>query len=130
MSKDITILLVDDDIDFLTQTKLRLEAEDFNVVTAESKNEAEDLLGKDEFDLAIIDIMMEDEDAGFALAYHIKSKDENMPVIITSAVTSETGMEFDAQTDEEKSWIKADTFIPKPIRYEQLFQEIERLTRE
>lgn len=130
MSKDITILLVDDDIDFLTQTKLRLEAEDFNVVTAESKNEAEDLLEKDDFDLAIIDIMMEDEDAGFALAYHIKSKDENMPVIITSAVTSETGMEFDAQTDEEKSWIKADTFIPKPIRYEQLFQEIERLTRE
>ena len=130
MSKDITILLVDDDIDFLTQTKVRLEAEDFTVVTAESKNEAEDLLEKDKFDLAIIDIMMEDEDAGFALAYHIKSRDENMPVIITSAVTSETGMEFDAQTDEEKSWIKADTFIPKPIRYEQLFQEIERLTRE
>ncbi|HMA63043.1 MAG TPA: response regulator [bacterium] len=130
MSKDITILLVDDDIDFLTQTKVRLEAEDFTVVTAESKNEAEDLLTKDEFDLAIIDIMMEDEDAGFALAYHIKSKDESMPVIITSAVTSETGMEFDAQTDEEKSWIKADTFIPKPIRYEQLFTEIERLTRE
>ena len=130
MSKDITILLVDDDIDFLTQTKVRLEAEDFTVVTAESKNEAEDLLEKDKFDLAIIYIMMEDEDAGFALAYHIKSRDENMPVIITSAVTSETGMEFDAQTDEEKSWIKADTFIPKPIRYEQLFQEIERLTRE
>src|SRR6056297_97062 len=130
MSKKTKILLVDDDIDFLTQTRIRLEAENFEVVTAESKAEAEDILDEQDLDLAIIDIMMEDEDAGFALAYEIKSRDDSMPVIITSAVTSETGMEFDAKTDEEKSWIKADTFIPKPIRYEQLFTEIERLTRE
>lgn len=130
MSNNKTILLVDDDIDFLTQTKVRLEAENFDVITAESKAEAEEILEDKKADLAIIDIMMEDEDAGFALAYKIKSRDESMPVIITSAVTSETGMEFDAKTDEEKSWIKADTFIPKPIRYEQLFNEIARLTKE
>ena len=131
MSKDKKILLVDDDVDFLKQTKIRLEAENFAVLTAESKAEAEELLETGEqIDLAIIDIMMEDEDAGFALAYKIKSLDQDMPVIITSAVTSETGMEFDAKTDEEKSWIKADTFIPKPIRYEQLFTEIKKLTKE
>jgi hypothetical protein len=39
----------------------------------------------------------------------------------------ETGIEFDAQTPDERSWIKADTLIQKPVRPEQLIREIERL---
>ena len=34
------ILLVDDDIDFLTQTELRLRADGYDVVTAEGEEEA------------------------------------------------------------------------------------------
>lgn len=72
---------------------------------------------------------MENMDGGFALAYHIKKKDPKIPVIIASGVTSETGIEFDAKTDEEKSWIKADAFLAKPIRFEQLEKEINTLLK-
>lgn len=122
-----TILLVDDDEDFLYQTQTFLTNAGFQVVTAGGQKEAEDLLFKIRPDLAIIDLMMEHMDGGFALAYHIKKKDSAIPVIIVTAVANETGLEFDVVTDEERSWIKADAFLAKPLRYEQLQREINRL---
>jgi len=125
-----TILIVDDDIDFLTQMKINLEDAGFNVTTAGGQQQAEEILNTIHPDLAIVDLMMEHFDGGFSLAYHIKKKDANIPVIIVTAVTSETGLEFDAATDEERSWIKADAFLAKPIRFEQLLQEIKKLLKE
>ncbi len=127
--KNLTVMLVDDDIDFLTQTKIRLEANGYDVKTAESQKGGEELLKTFTPDIALLDLMMENVDGGFALAYHIKKKDPKIPVIIASGVSSETGIEFDAKTDEEKSWIKADAFLAKPIRFEQLEKEINRLLK-
>ena len=127
--KNITVMLVDDDIDFLTQTKIRLEAEGYKVKSAGSQKEGEELLKNFTPDIALLDLMMENMDGGFALAYHIKRKNPKIPVIIASGVSSETGIEFDAKTDEEKSWIKADAFLAKPIRFEQLEKEIKRLLK-
>jgi len=125
--KNKTVLVVDDDIDFLIQTETVLKANGFEVVKAESQKEAEELLQMLKPDLAILDLMMEHFDGGFALAYHVKKLHPGTPVIICSAVTSETGMRFDAATDEERSWIKADLFLSKPIRHEQLLREINKL---
>ena len=50
-----------------------------------------------------------------------------LPVILATGMVSETGIEFDAATAEERSWIKADTVLNKPLRYEQLKKEIDRL---
>lgn len=128
-TKNITVMLVDDDIDFLTQTKIRLETAGYTVRSAESQKEGEELLKEFTPDIALLDLMMENMDGGFALAYHIKKKDPKIPVIIASGVSSETGIEFDAKTDEEKSWIKADVFLAKPIRFEQLEKEMKRLLK-
>lgn len=122
-----TILLVDDDIDFLFQIKTYLEQQGYQVVTAEGQTEGEEKIKSLQPDLAILDLMMENVDAGFSLAYHIKKINPKIPVIIVTAVASETGLEFDASTDEERSWIKADALIAKPIRFEQLQNEINRL---
>jgi hypothetical protein len=43
-----------------------------------------------------------------------------------TGVSSETGIEFDAVTDEERSWLKADSLLVKPVRYEQLKREMAR----
>jgi CheY-like chemotaxis protein len=125
MSK--TILLADDDIDFRTQLELQLTAAGFEVVSAAGQAEAEQLLQTVTPDLAILDLMMENQDGGFALCYHIKRKDAGIPVILVTAVANETGLEFDAATDEERSWIKADAMLAKPIRFEQLRKEMDRL---
>lgn len=121
------ILLVDDDADFLSQQKVQLEAAGYAVTTAGSQAAAEEALKRSRPDLAIVDLMLERPDGGFALCYHIKKADPTIPVIIASAVASETGIEFDASTEEERSWVMADAFLAKPVRFEQLRAQAEML---
>jgi DNA-binding response OmpR family regulator len=125
-----TILVVDDDFDFSQQQKLQLEAAGFNVLLADSQRRAEEMLSQTRPDAAVVDLMMEYKDSGFALCYHIKKKDSSIPVILVTAVTSETGLEFDAATEEERSWVKADAMLAKPLRFEQLLAELHQLLKE
>lgn len=125
-----TILVVDDDIDLLEQLKTLLEASGYRVLTAAGEREAADLLRTHRPHLAVLDLMMEHQDSGFILAYRIKKMDPAIPVIIVTAVTSQTGIHFDASGGDEQSWIKADAILEKDIRPEQLLGEVRRLLKE
>ena len=92
---DTTVLLVDDDSDFLLQGKLQLEQLGCSVIQAGSRKEAASILETTRPDAAVIDLMMEDPDAGFTLAYQIKNRYPDVPVIMTTAVTSATGLTFE-----------------------------------
>ena len=127
--KKITILIADDDEDFRWQQKVQLEAAGYEVIEAENEHAARELLKDTKPDLAMIDLMMDEMDAGFTLSYYIKKLDPSIPVILITGVTSETGMEFDASTPEERSWIKTDVVLTKPVRFEQLNKEIIRLIK-
>ena len=122
-----TVLLVDDDDDFLFQHRLHLETAGFNVLVAHGQKEAEVFLARQRPDLAVIDVMMENPDAGFTLCHRIRKQDASIPVILVTSVNSETGLDFALSTDEQRSWIKADAFLAKPIRFEQLKGEVEGL---
>jgi DNA-binding NtrC family response regulator len=124
---NLTILIVDDDMDYLFQTKLKLEQMGFKTITADSQREAELILEKTKPDLAILDLMMENEDSGFILSYKIKKKYPDVPVIISTAVAAETGITFDIQDENNRKWIKADLFLDKGIRTDVLKGEIEKL---
>ncbi|MHC1775796.1 MAG: response regulator [Lentimicrobium sp.] len=124
-----TVLIVDDDMDYLFQMRLKVEQFGFETITAEGQKEAEMIIETMKPDLAILDLMMENEDSGFILAYKIKRKYPEVPIIIATAVTAETGMTFDINSDENKQWIKADLFLDKGIRADQLQKEINKLLK-
>ena len=124
-----TILLVDDDEDYLFQTRLNIEQFGFRVISAESQHEAEKLLETLKPDLAILDLMMENEDSGFILAFRLKKMYPDVPVIIATAVTAETGMSFGVDSEEDRKWIRADLYIEKGIRADQLNREIIKLLK-
>ncbi|HOA08794.1 MAG: response regulator [Bacteroidales bacterium] len=124
-----TILIVDDDVDYLYQLKFQVEKMGFETVTAESQHEAETLLNTIKPDLAILDLMMESEDSGFILSYKLKRKYPDVPIIIATAVSAETGMTFGINTEEERKWIKADLYLEKGIRPDQLHREIVKLLK-
>lgn len=121
------VLLVDDDLDYIFQTKMQLEKAGFTVMTAQSQDEARECFKTTRPDIAVLDLMMERMDAGFVLSYEIKRMDPTIPVILATAVTHETGLEFDAATTEERNWVRADIVLTKPVRAEQLLREIHRL---
>ncbi len=124
-----TILIVDDDVDYLFQMREGIRDMGFDVITAGTQKEAEDIIERTRPDLAILDLMMENQDTGFILGHRIKTKYPDVPVIIVSAVTAETGMLFDVTTEEERDWIKADLFLDKGIRMDQLHREIKKLLK-
>ena len=123
------IMIVDDDIDVLTQMKMQVERFGYDTITAESQKEGEALLETEKPDLAIFDLMMENQDSGFILSYKMKKKYPDVPVIIATAVTAETGMIFGLDTEEERNWIKADQYLEKGIRPDQLQREINKLLK-
>jgi len=131
MKSDIqkTILVVDDDSDYLFQMKLQIEKFGFNVITAEGQNQGIKVLETTKPDMAIIDLMMENMDSGFILGHKIKQKYPDVPVIIASAVTAETGMIFGVESKEDKTWIKADLYLEKGLRSDQLHREINKLLK-
>ena len=129
MTETKTVLIVDDDEDFLLQQKVLLENAGFQVITANGQAAAEEILRDRTPDAALVDLMMEEQDGGFALCHHIKRDHPDMPVILVTAVQSETGLSFDAATDEERSWVKADAMLTKPVRGEQLVRELNRLMK-
>lgn len=124
-----SILVVDDDLDILEQTRVYLESAGYAVTTTDSEKKAAELLKNFTPDLAVLDLMMEHQDSGFILAYKIKKVDPGIPVIIVTAVTGQTGIAFDADGEGSSSWIRANAIIEKPIRYEQLLAEIKRLLK-
>jgi CheY-like chemotaxis protein len=127
MTAQPTILVVDDDPDIIEQLTLLIRSEGYTVAAAGSQEEAEQILMAVKPDLAIVDLMMEQMDSGFILAHEIKKLYPETPVIILTSVKSATGISFAAASEEQQSWIKADRLLDKPIRPEQLRNELSRL---
>jgi two-component system, OmpR family, response regulator len=121
------ILLVDDDIDLLEQSKISFEMNGYEVATAENVEEGWQLFQKEKPEAVVIDLIMEEHDSGFILSYKIK-KDEygkNIPVYILTSATYLTGYKFGVSTEEEKEWIYCDDIINKPAVTEDLIEKIE-----
>lgn len=127
MKPAATILIVDDDMDYLFQMKMKIEKFGFSTITADSQKEAELIIDKTKPDLAILDLMMENEDSGFILSYKIKKKYPEVPVIIATGVAAETGFTFDINDENNRKWIRADRFLEKGIRSDLLKAEIDTL---
>jgi len=126
---DFTILVADDDPDYLFQTVTNLEKAGYKTVAVESQAEAESVISRFKPSLAIFDLMMESDDSGFILCYKIKRKYPDVPVILATAVAHETGISFSLDSETEQAWIRADKYLEKGIRAEQLDQEIMKLLK-
>ena len=129
MQEQKKILVVDDDIDLLEQVALILKADGYQVIQAQGQKEGEEALLTTIPDLAVLDLMMENMDSGFVLCHHVKRLFPETPVILLTAVKATTGLDFNPQSSEAASWVKADVLLDKPVRPEQLRQEVRRLLK-
>jgi CheY-like chemotaxis protein len=126
MSDKPTILVADDDADILDQIRLALASEGYQLVEAQTQEEAEEILLSTRPDLAILDLMMDEMDSGFVLCHQIKKLYPGTPVILLSAVTATTGLDFQPSTAEERAWVKADLVLHKPVVPDRLRADVRR----
>ncbi|WP_135076309.1 response regulator [Terasakiella sp. SH-1] len=114
----VSVLLVDDDPQILDSTKLFLEAYDFHVTLARNGIEAMDMIQKQDFDLAIVDLFMP-YSGGIETISKICRR---MPIIAVS------GQMKDRLSEEEISRsLNVDHFFAKPFDPRKLVHAINEL---
>ena len=123
------ILFVDDDRDFLNSQSIYFSSRGYQVLTAESGEEALKLLEKEVPDIMILDLMMEHFDSGFNVSKVIKERYPDLPVILMTAIGEETGLDFRPKSVEDNRVMHADAFLDKGASPEDLFTKICELTR-
>jgi DNA-binding response OmpR family regulator len=89
------ILYVDDDPDFLDSVRTVLESNGYAVVTALSAEEGLEKFKASDPDLIIVDLMMEEVDAGTSLVKDLKVAGNEVPVYMLSSVGDQLSMSTD-----------------------------------
>ncbi len=124
-----TILLVDDDHDFLEMTSHVLEAAGYRVVCTSDPAQALQLVAAERPALVVSDLMMKALDSGFSLARAIKADERlrTIPVILVTAIASRLGYDFTPRTPADLAAMGADAFFEKPVAPARLLAEVQRL---
>jgi CheY-like chemotaxis protein len=121
------ILIVDDDVDFLEMHSAVLKNKGYEVTTAPSAKKCLMALEKGRPDLVVLDVMMEQFDAGFELSKKIKKKYRGLPVMLLTSIGHQTGLDFSSNAKVLRT-TGADVLLDKPVSPEVFIAEIERLT--
>ena len=79
------------------------------------------------YDLIVLDLMMEKHDSGFGFAKTLKADPlyKNIPVLLLTAVAESTGYDFSQELDGY--WMKTDDYASKPLLPEELLKRVQNL---
>ena len=122
------VLIVDDDMAFVKLYSLYLGNKGLDVSAAYSAAEALETLSGTRPDIVVLDVMMEHFDSGFNVSKTIKDTYPDLPVILMTAISEETGLDFRPKNDEERELMHADAFLDKAASPEDLLTKIHELT--
>jgi len=123
------ILIVDDDYDFLEINRMILERAGYRVMTASEPGEALAKIEHEKPDLVITDLMMTDLDSGFSFSRQVKQdpRFHDLPVIISTSVSSALGLDFRPRSDEELTEMHVDAYFDKPLDPRRLLDKVAEL---
>lgn len=120
----IKILIVDDEIAFTEAISKSLYLyERYDILTANTYNQAKQIIENETLDLIMLDIMLSDDKSGMDLCNEIREKYEyNTPIIFLSAK--------DKNTDKIAGFaIGCDSYITKPVETRVLIGHIKAILR-
>jgi CheY-like chemotaxis protein len=122
-----SILLVDDDRDFLEMNRGVLEAHGYRVRCAADARAAMAAVEGERPDLVVTDLMMDRLDAGFSLARSLKERFAGLPVILVTAVAVQRGFDFRPRGRVDLAAMHADAYFDKPVDPSALTAKVEEL---
>jgi len=115
------ICLVEDEIALSNVVKLYLERAGYEVVVFSKGNDAINYIGN-KVDLWILDIMLGDDVSGYNVIKQIREKDENVPVIFTSARDQEIDKIFGLE-------LGSDDYMTKPYSSKELVLRVNNMIK-
>jgi CheY-like chemotaxis protein len=127
MSEPKTVLIIDDDSDYVRSTQALLESSGYKVRSAANGRDGLQLAKTMEPDLVLLDIMMSERTEGFFVLQEMRRTPalSNTPVIVMSSIYAD---ERSFRVDPEAGWLPANLFLAKPVEPARLLAEAMRLT--
>jgi CheY-like chemotaxis protein len=127
MSEPKTVLIIDDDSDFVRAIQALLESSGYAVRSAVNGRDGMKMAKAIEPDLIFLDVMMSERTEGFFVLQEIRRVPtlSKTPVIVMSSIYSD---EKSFRVDPEAGWLPANLFMPKPVDPARLLAEAQRLT--
>lgn len=122
-----TVLIIDDDADYVSGLAHLLETNGYGVRTAASGGDGLDLAKTVKPDAILLDVMMDDRTDGFFTLERIRAVPDlsDIPVIVISSIYSDYPV---FRVSPESGWLPANLFLPKPVNPARLLAELARLT--
>ncbi len=122
-----TILIIDDDPDFVEVTKVILETKQYDVQSAGNPTEGWERLQKELPDLLILDVMMGRGAEGFIMARKIRKdpRYNEMPILMLTSMREQTGFDFPGERIHSK-FLPVDDYIEKGGEPKVLLEKIEQ----
>lgn len=122
-----SILIIDDDPDFVEVTKVLLETKQYNVRFAYNPEEGLAKLEEETPDALILDVMMGKGAEGFVLARKIRKdpRFEKMPILMLTSMREQTGFDFPGQRIHSK-FLPVDDYVEKGVEPQVLLEKIEQ----
>ena len=108
------VLYIDDDPDFLTAVRTILESNGYEMVEAASAEQGLKVYKQSNPDFVIVDLMMEEVDAGTSFVTELKALGNKAPVYMLSSVGDNLSMSTDY------TQLGLDGVLQKPIEPAQL----------
>jgi two-component system alkaline phosphatase synthesis response regulator PhoP len=123
-----TVLLVDDDVDFVDQNRALLESNGYRVSTAASGSECLDKVSALRPDLIILDMMMESESVGFDLSRELRNSEytKNIPLVMITSVNELIPF----RVAPDRTWLPVDALIEKPVEAPLLLDVVNRILKD
>ena len=123
MSK--TVLMIDDDPEFVEATTNLLDAKGYNVISAANGKAGIEKAEKNKPNLILLDVMMTTKSEGFDVAREMHKNDslKNTPVILITGVRREMNLPFGFEPDD--TWLPVKEILEKPVKPEKLLKAIE-----
>lgn len=119
------ITIIDDDAGVIDACRLFLEREGHQVAGATSREEGKELLVQSPPELLILDVMMREQDDGFALAQELRREGYSYPILMLSSIGKATGLTY----QKNDAILPVDAFEEKPISPTRLVAVVDRLLR-
>lgn len=129
MTAPATILLVDDDVDFVDMNSHFLEKAGYRVLRAYDVSQALAKLSAEPVNLVITDLMMTSMDAGFVLARQIRdrSQDVKVKIILATSMVTTMGYDFRPWSGQDLAAMNVDAYFDKPIPPRTLLAKVAEL---
>jgi CheY-like chemotaxis protein len=125
-----TILVVDDDADFVEATRVVLEGAGYAVQSASNGKEGLARLKKGGVDCLVLDVMMTGDTEGFHIAQEIRANPATakVPIVMLTGISQKTGFAFSPETDAD--YMPVDVFLEKPVDPDVLLDEIAKALKQ